>query len=141
MTAKRVGIVGAGPMGRLHARTVARMAEQEASCVLAAVVDRHRGRAQAVVNDFGGHASNDLEAILGDVDAVIVCVPTSSHFSLTQLLLERGLDVLVEKPLAGSVPEGEQLARLARAEGRILQVGHVEWYNRGWRDAAPTPIA
>jgi predicted dehydrogenase len=99
-------------------------------------VDRHRGRADAVVNEFGGQASNDLEAILGDVDAVIVCVPTSAHFSLTELLLERGIDVLVEKPLAGSVAEGEQLARLARDEGRILQVGHVEWYNHGWRHAA-----
>jgi predicted dehydrogenase len=136
MTAKRVGIVGAGTMGRLHARTVARIAERDASCVLAAVVDRHRGRADAVANEFGGHASNDLEEILSEVDAVIVCVPTSAHFSLTALLLERGLDVFVEKPLAGSVAEGEQLATLARSTGRVLQVGHVEWYNRGWREAA-----
>ena len=136
MTPKRIGIVGAGTMGRLHARTVARIAERDASCVLSAVVDRHRGRADSVAKEFGGHASNDLEAILSDVDAVIVCVPTSAHFSVTALLLERGLDVLVEKPLAASVAEGEQLATLARSTDRILQVGHVEWYNRGWRDAA-----
>jgi predicted dehydrogenase len=136
MTTTRVGIVGAGPMGRLHARTIARLAERQADCVLSAVVDRHRGRAKAVADEFGGRASSDLEAVLSHVDAMIVCVPTSAHFPLTKLLLEGGVDVLVEKPIAGTVEDGEELSTLARARGRILQVGHVEWYNQGWRDAA-----
>jgi predicted dehydrogenase len=132
----RVGIVGAGPMGLLHARTVARFSEQGKACVLTAVVDHHDGRADAVAQEFGARASSDLEAGLVDVDAVIVCVPTSAHFSVTELLLERDLDVLVEKPLAGSVAEGLRLGILARERGCILQVGHVEWYNQGWRAAA-----
>ena len=132
----RVGIVGAGRMGRLHARTVAGFGEREKSCALTVVVDRHEGRADAVAQEFGACTSRDLEAVFSDVDAVIVCVPTSAHFSMTESLLERDLDVLVEKPLAGSVAEGLRLGSLARERGRILQVGHVEWYNQGWREAA-----
>jgi predicted dehydrogenase len=123
-------------MGRLHARTVARSAEQGESCVLTVVVDHHDGRAEAVAKEFGARASNDLEAVLSQLDAVIVCVPTSGHFSMTKFLLEQELDVLVEKPLAGSVAEGLRLGILARERGCILQVGHVEWYNQGWREAA-----
>jgi predicted dehydrogenase len=132
----RVGIVGAGPMGRLHARTVARSAEQGERCALTFVVDHHDGRAAAVAKEFGARASSDLEGVLSELDAVIVCVPTSGHFAMSKFLLERDLDVLVEKPLAGSVAEGLRLDLLARERGRILQVGHVEWYNQGWREAA-----
>ena len=135
MTVVRVGIIGAGPMGRLHARTVAQFAEQEKNCLLSVVVDRHDGRADCVAKEFGVRAANDLEEVLEDLDAAIVCVPTSGHFSMTEFLLERGLDVLVEKPIAGSVAEGQRLEALARERGCILQVGHVEWYNQGWRDA------
>ncbi len=132
----RIGIVGAGPMGRLHARTVARSAERKKGCVLTVVVDHHDGRADAVAREFGTRASSNLEAVLPDLDAVIVCVPTSAHFAITKFVLERGLDVLVEKPLAGSAADGIRLGSLARQRGCILQVGHVEWYNQGWRDAA-----
>jgi predicted dehydrogenase len=122
-------------MGRLHARTVTRSAERDDDCVLTVVVDHHDGRADAVAKEFGSRASGDLVSELRGLDVVIVCVPTSGHFSMTKFLLERDLDVLVEKPLAGSVVEGLELDRLARQRGRILQVGHVEWYNQGWRNA------
>lgn len=135
MSAIRVGILGAGPMGRLHARTVAGFAKRGQDCVLTAIVDRHPGRADAVAREFGARASSQLEAVISELDAVIVCVPTSAHFSMTRILLERGLDVLVEKPLAETVAEGSQLGILARERGCILQVGHAEWYNQGWREA------
>lgn len=122
-------------MGRLHARTVSRSAERDARCVLTTIADRHPGRARTLAREFGARAEKDLDAVLSELDAVVVCVPTSSHFALTELLLEHALDVLVEKPLASSVSEGERLAQLAHERGRILQVGHVEWYNCGWRDA------
>ncbi len=134
--AVRVGIVGAGPMGRLHARTVSRAAERGEGCVLASIVDRHRGRAEALAAEFGAEATNDLAAAVDELDAVIVAVPTRSHFTLGRRLLERGLDLLVEKPLAGTVAEAEALRRLAHEREAILQVGHVEWFNSGWREAA-----
>ena len=122
-------------MGRLHARTVSRVATAEGRCVLASVVDRHSGRAKAVAEEFGSSASTDLATVLPEVDAVLVCVPTGEHFGLAKFLLEQDRDLLVEKPLAASVAEGKHLAELAKGRGCILQVGHIEWYNQGWRDA------
>jgi predicted dehydrogenase len=132
----RVGIVGAGPMGRLHARTVSKIAALDGTCVLESVMDRHAGRAEAVAAEFGSQAFTDLGEAISKIDAVIVCGPTSTHHSLTSWLLKRGLDVLVEKPLAATIAEAKQLAVQANTYDRILQVGHVEWYNTGWREAA-----
>ena len=131
----RVEIVGSGFMGRLHAQTVSRVASADGNCLLASVMDRHPGRAEAVAEEFGAKATTDMTVALRDVDAVIVCVPTGAHSSLTEVMLEQGRDVLVEKPFAASVAEAKLLAELAQTRGRILQVGHIEWYNQGWRDA------
>ncbi len=136
MSGTRIGIVGAGPMGRLHAKTVTRRARSDEDCELVAIVDHHPGRADALVDEFGGTASSELAALESGVDAVIVCVPTSAHLAVAGTLLEHDLDLLVEKPLALSVEEAERLAALARNRDGILQVGHVEWYNPAWREAA-----
>lgn len=131
----RIGIIGAGVMGRLHARTVARLADTGENCVLAAVMDRHLGRAEAVAQDFGSTAFTDIGGLLDEIDAAIVCVPPGAHFSMVKRVFEQDCDVLVEKPLAASVSEARSLAELAHVQKRILQVGHVEWYNQGWREA------
>lgn len=134
MTRLRVAVVGAGPMGRLHARTVARSAARDGDCMLAAIVDRHHARAASLAAEFGGEAVDGLDR-LRDVDAAIVAVPTAAHVDTALRLLEAGLDLLVEKPLALDVAHGEPLVARAEALERILQVGHVEWYNPLWRDA------
>ncbi|MAG32203.1 MAG: hypothetical protein CL908_15075 [Deltaproteobacteria bacterium] len=136
MSEVRVCVLGAGKMGSLHAQTVVRHAERHGGGRLAAVVDRHLGRAQALARSFGGRASDDLAATLQEVDAVIVAVPTRVHFELTRSIFRAGLDALVEKPLAVTVRQGTELADMARVRSRILQVGHVEWYNPAWRAAA-----
>jgi predicted dehydrogenase len=123
-------------MGRLHARTVSTIAALDGTCILASVMDRHAGRAEALAAEFETQAFTDLGKAIFEIDVVIVCGPTSTHHSLTSWLLKRGLDVLVEKPLAATVAEAKQLATLAAACDQILQVGHVEWYNQGWREAA-----
>lgn len=134
MTRLRVVVVGAGPMGRLHARTVARSAERDGDCALAQIVDRHLARAAALAAEFGGEAVDDLSR-LREVDAAIVAVPTAAHVETALAVVEAGRDVLVEKPLALDVARGEALVARAEALGRILQVGHVEWYNPRWRAA------
>ena len=132
----RVGIVGAGPMGRLHAKTVSRAAERGEGCVLASVVDRHLGRAERLAAEFGARATSRLDDVTDELDAVIVAVPTASHAPLGRSLLDKGLDLLIEKPLATTVSEAEALCRLASERNVILQVGHVEWFNPAWREAA-----
>jgi predicted dehydrogenase len=76
------------------------------------------------------------------VDAVVVAVPTVSHFDVVSRALEAGLDVLVEKPIAANLREAEQLLKIAEAGGRVLQVGHLEWFNsalEGIRDRIDAP--
>jgi len=131
----RVGVVGAGPMGRLHARTVRRLADRGHPCQLVRVFDRHVGRAEVLAAETGAAASNHLDAFAEQVDVVIIAVPAAAHLDLSKALLDRGLDLLVEKPLAGSVAEAESLIEAARRADRILQVGHIEWYNPSWRQA------
>lgn len=135
----RVCLLGAGEMGRLHARTVARRADQHGDCRLVAIVDRHPGRAESLARELEGEPAVPAvawRAGLEQADVAIVAVPTSDHGPLACELLAQGLDLLVEKPLAGSVAEGERMLEQARRHERILQVGHVEWYNGAWREAA-----
>jgi len=128
-----VGIVGAGPMGRLHARTVCALAARGSRFELSRTLDRHHGRAQSLAAEFGGEAASDFDSFVRDVDVAIVAVPTRTHHIISIRLMEHGIDVLVEKPLAENVTEGEALVAATDAAKRILQVGHVEWYNAAWR--------
>jgi predicted dehydrogenase len=128
-----MAIVGAGHMGGLHAEKVV-LATAEAE--LTAVVDVHYARAEKLAAHAGGRpfaSVDDLLAVVGraggDLDAAIVAVPTVEHFEVVSRLLEAGLDVLVEKPIAASLTEAERLLAMAQAGGRVLQVGHLEWFN------------
>src|SRR5262245_56865841 len=73
------------------------------------------------------------EAFRG-ADAAIVAVPTRDHFELVRAALEQGLDVLVEKPMAATLAEAEAMLELALQRGRVLQVGHLEWFNPALRE-------
>lgn len=128
----RVLVVGAGHMGRLHAAKVATSLPGQVT--LAGVVDRHRDRAEALAAASGGvPAATEALALAGAADAAIVAVSTVAHAEVAGALLDAGLDVLVEKPIAATVAEAEALlARAARA-GRVLQVGHLEWHNAALR--------
>lgn len=143
MKALRICLLGAGPMGHLHARTLARLAARGCESRLVGIVDHHSERAASLARELGGEIATTgiastweelVERV--DPDAAIVAVPTAAHAELAGALLARGLDLLVEKPLAADVAEGEKLVALAQRHRRILQVGHVEWYNEAWRAAA-----
>lgn len=134
MTRLRVAVIGAGPMGRLHARAVSRSAARDGDCELAVIVDRHAARAAELAGAHHVAALHDLRR-LRDVDAAIVAVPTAAHVETALALAESGLDLLVEKPLARDAAEGMRLVERVAALGLILQVGHVEWYNPRWREA------
>lgn len=123
--ALRLAVVGVGHLGRHHVRVAASLP----GVALVGVHDHHEGRAEQIAQEFGIQALAGPDAVADAAQAVVVATPTSSHAELGRFFLERGLDVLVEKPIAGSVAEADGLVRLARARGRILQVGHVERYN------------
>jgi len=135
VTPLRLAVVGAGPMGRLHARAIARRSERIGDCVLGYVVDRNLSRSESVAEEFGGQAVESLDGCWGEVDGAVVAVPTRSHGDVTRALLEHAVDVLVEKPMCATLTEAREVARLALDHGRILAVGHVEWFNATLRDA------
>lgn len=122
-------------MGRLHAENIQRWSASHGVCRLEAIFDHHDGRAETVALGFGARTVDSFADLCAGVDALVVAVPTGSHFDLGRQALEAKLDVLIEKPLAASVAEGEALVELAAAGGRILQVGQVEWFNPLWRRA------
>jgi predicted dehydrogenase len=121
----RAAVIGAGTFGRHHIRVVSQMAGVE----LSAVVDSDPKKlAELKINPIIERLSN-LDSLPDLVDAAIVATPTNTHEAVATRLLETGIDVLVEKPIADSSQAGERLSRLAETRGRILQTGHLERFN------------
>ena len=118
-------VIGVGYLGKFHADKYA--ASGKASLV--AVVDIDKERAESVGTPLGVAALTDYRALLGRVQCVSVAVPTRLHFEIASYFLERGIDVLVEKPIAADIQKGRDLVNLAEAKGLILQVGHLERFN------------
>jgi predicted dehydrogenase len=126
----QVAVVGVGSFGRNHARVYKELAGEGVE--LAAVVDADLARAQAVAAAFGGQAFgsvSDMFAACPAVQAMSVAVPTVAHLAVARELMERGVDVLIEKPLAISPAEADALIGLAKQHGRVAQVGHLERFN------------
>src|SRR6185295_4179770 len=91
--------------------------------------DHNRDRQSAVAAEFGLRQLPDLAAVAREAEGAVVATPTVSHAEVAGFLLERGLDVMVEKPITATLREADELLALARSRGRIVQVGHVERYN------------
>lgn len=121
----RLAIVGVGHLGRHHVRVARTLPGVE----LVGIHDHHEGRAEEAAREGAVRVFSEPQDVAAAVEAVVIATPTSSHAELGRFFLERGVDVLVEKPIALSVAEADGLVKLARARGRVLQVGHVERYN------------
>jgi predicted dehydrogenase len=122
----RVAVVGAGDFGRNHVRVWREMEGAE----LVGIVDTDAERAARVATEFKTRVLKDLEQIPRElVDAVSLAVPTRDHARIGCDLLDAGLDVLVEKPMAASLADADALIASAKRGGRILQIGHVERFN------------
>ena len=118
-------MIGVGHLGRHHARILSTLD----GVTLAAVVDKIPDRAAEIAASTGSTALTDSAEILGRVDAVTVAVPTELHRDVAMPFLERGVSVLVEKPMARSLAEADEMIAAAQASGATLAVGHTERYN------------
>ena len=121
----RVAVVGCGEFGRNHVRVYRELENVE----LAGVFDENTERAVQIAQEFQTRAFQSLGELRGAVDAASVAVPTVAHREVGCGLMEQGIDVLVEKPMARTVAEADALIAVAERNGRILQVGHVERFN------------
>ena len=122
----RVAVVGAGEFGRNHARVWRELEGVE----LIGIVDTNAERVAQVAAEFGTQVLGGLDVLTSEgVNAVSVAVPTKEHASVGCRLLDAGFDVLVEKPMAASLVEADELIAAAKRSNRILQVGHVERFN------------
>ncbi len=121
----RVAVVGAGEFGRNHVRVYGEMPSVE----LVGIFDQDVERADKMAQEFHTKAFQGIEELRGKVDAATVSVPTVAHADVGCRLMEMGMDVLVEKPMASTIAEADRLLDSARKHKRILQVGHVERFN------------
>ncbi len=134
----KVAVIGVGHLGRQHARLYAELPGVE----LAGVVDILEPRAEEIAGLYKTTAFTDYHDVFGKVDAVSLAVPTIHHAQIGIDLLEHGIDVLVEKPIATTLEEGQALIDAAARHNRVLQVGHVERFNpvvAAAREAATRP--
>ena len=123
----RTAVIGVGAMGRNHARLYHDLSDSQ----LVAVADADRAAAEAIAYRHGIRIYGDYRAMFDgeNLEAVSVCVPTMLHLEVASEAIQRGIHVLVEKPIAATVSDGQELVDQARAEGVTLTVGHVERYN------------
>lgn len=122
---RRLAVIGAGHLGKIHAR----LAKQTAGLELVAIVDpiaaaREAAAAENEVPAFASHTE-----IAGQFDAAIIATPTQYHYEVAADLLTQGVDLLIEKPITLSISDADHLLALAKTNGRVLQVGHVERFN------------
>jgi predicted dehydrogenase len=129
----RIAVIGVGHLGRHHARLLSSLDGAD----LVAVVDVVPERAAAVAEAAETEALSDYRELFGRVDAVSVAVPTVDHLTVARPFLERGVSVLVEKPMASSLDEADAMLRLAAASGATLAVGHTERFNPAVERALP----
>ncbi|HEY0996060.1 MAG TPA: Gfo/Idh/MocA family oxidoreductase [Gemmatimonadaceae bacterium] len=129
----RIGVVGAGGLGFHHVRILRDLP----GTTLVGFHEARADRAAQVATELGVRHLDRYEALLDEVDALTIVVPTPAHFPVARAALERGIHLMVEKPLATTLEEADELVALARAKGALLQTGHVERFNRAIRAAEP----
>ncbi|MBD84130.1 MAG: oxidoreductase [Acidiferrobacteraceae bacterium] len=125
--ALRVGVVGVGYLGSIHARIYHRMP----SVNLVAVIDTNAERGRQIASECECNFVQDLERLLESVDAVSIVVPTSLHREIAEPFLDKGIPVLLEKPVAHTLEDARAIVDLAKQSGTLLQIGHLERFNAG----------
>jgi predicted dehydrogenase len=121
----RLAVIGVGHLGRHHARILSALPEAR----LTAVVDTNKERAAEIAGESGTTVLTDFRDLLGQVDGVVVAVPTELHAEVAVPFLERGTPVLVEKPMSRTLADADRMIAAAAAGRAVLAVGHTERHN------------
>ncbi|GIW79908.1 MAG: NADH-dependent dehydrogenase [Gemmatales bacterium] len=132
----RMAVVGVGHLGKEHARILSDMPGVE----LTAVVDCRLDQARMVADRCRTRAVTHFRDVLADIDAAVVAVPTCHHYVVATELLDAGVHLLIEKPIAATLDEAERLVQQAKQKQLILQVGHVERFNPAFEELMKLPL-
>lgn len=133
MKTLRVGVLGAGHLGRIHIQQLKELPEWD----IVGFHDPHPEKCAAITAEFNVPALNGVDHLIEQVDVVDIVTPTVTHFDLAAKALRKGRHVFIEKPLTESVAEADELLALASAMGLRVQVGHVERFNPAFQAALP----
>jgi predicted dehydrogenase len=126
-------VIGAGGLGQHHVRILRDMQGPD----FAGFYESRPDRAAQIAADLGVRAHSTLESLLDDVDAVTIVVPTPAHYAVAKEVLGRGIHAMIEKPIAATLAEADEMLALATKHGVVVQTGHVERFNRAIRAAIP----
>ena len=126
----KVGVIGIGNMGWNHARVLSLLRDAE----LVGVADPDAARGALAKEQFGCEWFEDYNALISEVEAVCIAVPTLLHHPVGMACLQAGVHVLIEKPIAASEQEARELIAAAEQADRLLQVGHIERFNPAFRE-------
>ncbi len=121
----RIGIIGAGHLGRLHLKNLLENKNVECS----GIFDLDLNKSKAIAEEFNVRNFESLEDLYKQCDGVIISTTTKSHFEVGKLALQHNLHIFIEKPITSTVQEAEELINLAREKNRFIQVGHIERFN------------
>lgn len=121
----RTAVIGVGYLGKFHAQKYAQLPDTQ----LIAVCDTNLATATALAEQLGTRAIDSIDALLPDVDALSIVVPTQQHYNIAKKCLLAGKHVLLEKPMTTTVQEAQELIDIAREQNLILQIGHLERFN------------
>lgn len=127
-----IGVIGAGRLGREHVRVY----KESDSVKKVFVYDQIADRAKEVAEKYGAAYSDSLEALIADCEAVSICTPASNHYEVASMAFEKGLDVMVEKPIAATCSEAKAMIEKAAEYDAVLQVGHIERFNGAFEAAS-----
>ena len=121
----RIGVVGTGHLGRYHLQKYRKISE----CRVVGVADLAEENARKAADGCDCEILTDCRGLLGKVDAVSIAVPTGAHHEVASVFLKAGVDVLLEKPIAATLAEADELIALADAKGLVFQIGFIERFN------------
>jgi predicted dehydrogenase len=131
-----MAVIGVGHLGQAHARVLAGLPEVE----LVGVADVSAAQARQVADRHNTRAYTHFGPLLDRADAACIVVPTCHHYSVATAFLERGIPLLIEKPIAPSAAQAQELVDIARRKGVMLQVGHIERFNPAFEKLSGRPI-
>lgn len=132
----RTAVVGVGYLGKFHAQKYASLPTAQ----LIAVCDSHFDSASQIGKNLNVNAVSDYRALSGLVDAVSIVTPTPTHHTIAKFFLEQGIHVLLEKPIAVSLAEADDLIQTAHRHKALLQIGHIERFNNVIQAVAPMVV-